>query len=1313
MLDASGFLDLPASDAWWLSVDERPRPLIDLVGQRQSFVLLAPGGAGKSWALRELQHRELDAITVHLSVLDKAGMHRELENAVATGRPVYIDAVDEAALHEAAVFRILEHHLTTAQAAGVPWRLACRPTAWNPALADALESSLPGFEQLRLLPLTREAVADLVSSTGADPAGFLDELASANLGRLAASPMRLRAAANQWRSTGHLPDSQLDAIRFEIGQLLTETDPAHRPPTVPTDRRWRIAARLATITVFGRASRFTNAAEVPAGALRVFDLPSAAEPDEPGTLVASAEYEVILGTALFDAAADGGVSFRHQQYAEFLSATYLSGRQIVRSKLSALLGVDADGALPGVMTGVAAWLGTLNPELADDLFAANAAEIAKAGVELPSHHLRSVVVGGVLAAAVMGNMDLEWGLDLSPLAYPGLEEQLVRDLNRGPESAEQLWWIARLAVAGGCRSLSAVLLREALDPAWPIWARRAAVTAVAALGGDEDLQRLRPLLRLAPADDGDDDVLAATIEALYPRILSVAELLEVLRPQRNTSYLGPYYILLGELSGQFPACDLPDVLAWGSAHVQDGEDAYGPMFSRLVRRGWDHAESPATCAALAQLIAALAGDDRWPHWPGRDKLPWADAQPEKRRSLAVDVAGNIGAGQCYELLDLGLVISDDLGWLLRELPQLPSVAQDALAACIPYLARNPTAGDADLILGMPESHPAYEHTEGLRQPVRVDSDLAVRWRHQRERAAADQSLLAASRAERSTQLAAVLGEARNDPDCWWRVAYWLAASDRDHGSGTVFSHDLTDRPGWPLLGEREHRDVLDLGVRYLTVHELQPSTWAGHPSAGQQAVADWSGVYLLTTLADHDPGRLAALGENIWQAWAPAIVGAWNSGEEDEPARCRLVDLTPPSVKQSIHDAALSHLDALQAHGGRLSNRQLYEHLCPALAPTLTARLTDGTYTGQLARALLDMLISAAPQAAHTTCQRIFSQPQSALAVDARHGLARLDPASVIDDLETNNATPADIADLAPYISITGLDDHHLAALARLLLRCVPFASDPAEQHGMFWTDTQHEMRSLRRGVMDLLAQHGQAGFFENLAQPGDSGHQIVGWYLRQARARAADIAYTGLTPGQLLELLSRSDARLVRHDRDLLEVVLNLLDDLNHELTHLHVSRYLWDHSSQGSTPMSEDDISDWVRRELGPKLTAASTFDREVQVARRKPGIGTRIDLKATTPTATQPPNTAQVIAEAKLVTNASLMTAMQDQLIQKYLIPAGLQHGIYLVYWIAPDQRPAGSPKDPTDRDELMRRLTQQAAVAGNDLHIHPYVLDISHP
>jgi hypothetical protein len=669
------------------------------------------------------------------------------------------------------------------------------------------------------------------------------------------------------------------------------------------------------------------------------------------------------------------------------------------------------------------------------------------------------------------------------------------------------------------------------------------------------------------------------IEALYPQLLDTAGLVEILRPQRDTSYLGPYAVLLDKLSGQVPDGDLPTVLTWAAGHVHDGETAYGAaLFPRLVQRGWPHAESPAVREALTQLIAHLASDPGWPHWPGPEKNPWADGDPGQRRDLAVAIAGTIAPEQSYQLITLGLLTRDDLRWLVAGLPTLPPPAREPLARCVGQLTIEPTAEEADLILDMPQDHPAYPHTQWLRQPVPVGAESGKWWRQRRQAEMEADKLQSVGRQERQLQLAAALAGARADPARWWQVAVWLAASDSGHDNGMIFSHDLTTRPGWSLLNGQERQDVLNLGIEFVNIHQIEPSGWIGRAEVPVgQVAADWSGVYLLTTLATHNPAQLATVTQPAWYSWAPAIVGAWSSGtEEGERARCLLADLVPDDGKQAIVDAALGRLDALQQHGGRLSPHQLYNHLTSRLAPELAKRLPSGSYSGPLAQDVVSMLVDHAPQAALEVCRGLLADPDPALAAAARRGLARLDPASIIDDLEATGAAPADITGIAPDLDLSRLGDDHLAVLGRLLLRCVPFGS---ESPGAYETVRGFQVLSMRGTVMQLLADHGQVSFFEELAQQhGGSGQETIAWYLRQARARAADLGYTALKPAQLLRLLNQADVRLVRHDSDLLEVVLSQLDDLQRELTQ-GASRFLWNLGPGGNTHKSEDDISDFVR--------------------------------------------------------------------------------------------------------------------------------------
>ena len=132
----------------------------------------------------------------------------------------------------------------------------------------------------------------------------------------------------------------------------------------------------------------------------------------------------MLGTALFDVAADSTVVFRHQQYAEFLAAEYVTGRPVTRGQLPVLLGMADDGAIPGSLAGVAAWIAALDPEPGGR---ASRVQRARAGEDRAWSFRRTPtgppIVGTILAGAASGDADPLPGQDLRALAHPDLASQ--------------------------------------------------------------------------------------------------------------------------------------------------------------------------------------------------------------------------------------------------------------------------------------------------------------------------------------------------------------------------------------------------------------------------------------------------------------------------------------------------------------------------------------------------------------------------------------------------------------------------------------------------------------------------------------------------------------------------------------------------------------------------------------------------------------------------------------------------------------------------------------------------------------------------
>lgn len=1306
----------PSGEAWWWGAGRAP--VGQLAGDPSSFVLLAPARGGKSTVLDALRSLEPGAVQVDLRTLDLTEARQQLGAALETGGPVYLDALDEVVLHEPRMFRALEQQLTTLEARGVPWRLACRPAAWSPHLARVLRASLRGFRELCLLPLHREAVRRIVADVGADPEAFLDAIESAGLGRLAAAPKQLETAARRWEETGRLPDSSVEVMHFELDHLLPEQDPGRPPPSVSNDRQRRLAQRLAALAFFSGEQRFAVHDTEQPGVTSAAALPSTPEPDELGTPVTPADYATVLHTALFEPAPGSTVSFRHHQYTEFLAAEYLAQRGIGSPRLRTLLGVQSDGLLPGSMVGLAAWLTALDPSLTADLVAANAVQFARAGVEMPSERARAAVVDGLLGRAAQGDCDPAWEVDLSPLVHAHLVEQLDGWLAEEVQEPVHLWWVAKLAAAGACHTLVEPLLALTLACGWPDWARQAGVHALRDLAEPHQLEQLRALLPLDEEEDPDDEVLADTLGTLYPAVLSTAELFQVLRPRRNEDLVGGYMVLLGKLTDLIPDPELPTALSWLADHVNDDEEAYAELPQQLIQRAWDASATEAVLRGLATVLARVAHGLARFHLLGRRTPrvpPWTDAADARRR-LAVAVAEELNSEDGWlALFDLDAITADDALWLLDSLPDLPQRAQPALTACLPHLARQPSAELADRILTLAPDHPGYDATASLRTPSPFDPDTTRGLRRHRpvEGQHANESLYPKQHRDR---LLDALSEAERDPTQWWNVARWLAADDEGSPTEALCSHDLTRRSGWALLDEGERERVIHAGLEYLSSHELDPEHWRGQRTisgsvAFWRCLRDWAGVYLLTTLTRHDPQRVRDLDASTWARLAPAIVGAWNFDHDDDILRAQLLQLAPDQAWPHLVEAARQQLDAGEDGERPLPDSSLYEELIPELAQPLADRLLEGRYPQQVGPEILDELAEHAPEIAVRTCHELRARDQTEFDAAAARHLAQLDAPSVVGELATNTPSDQALLDFIPHLNTTDLDGSQLAQLAKLLVDHFPYATDPrTPSQGLVYADFQ--TRQVRNKVLNRLADAGEADQLEQLAADRpEPDRNILRRLLRHARTRAADHAMAPLRPHQLLSLLNQADARLVRSDDDLLEVVVEQLTALQHELISDGAFRDLWNETR----PKREDDISDWIRRHLQHRLGGGTIIDREVHVSRQGGGgIGTRVDLAATTTTATQPANVARITIEAKHIHHPDLLTALTDQLAHRYLEPDGRRHGIYLTYWVAPEQRPsAWSRHGPHDQRELADKLNRQAAGLNPDFAIRPFIFDISRP
>jgi hypothetical protein len=194
-------------------------------------------------------------------------------------------------------------------------------------------------------------------------------------------------------------------------------------------------------------------------------------------------------------------------------------------------------------------------------------------------------------------------------------------------------------------------------------------------------------------------------------------------------------------------------------------------------------------------------------------------------------------------------------------------------------------------------------------------------------------------------------------------------------------------------------------------------------------------------------------------------------------------------------------------------------------------------------------------------------------------------------------------------------------------------------------------------------------------------------------------------TPQEVFRVTSDRNVRLVNGADQLLDVVIESLDRLNQKLQGETPSAFLlWDQIV--SRPKDEQALSDYVKLHLEEDLKQQGVIaKREVEIRRRHgdKGVaasGERVDLQVDA--FVRLPNgeiqdCVSVIIEVKGCWNKDLDTAMQAQLVERYLKDNRCQHGLYLIGWFNCKQWDNKDSRNPPklNIEEAKQKFEAQAA------------------
>ena len=1194
------------------------------------------------------------------------------------------------------------------------------------------------------------------------PEAFLREVDRVAAVPFAIKPVTLTLLLNMYRRHGTLPSTQREVYERGSELLCEETNPWRREAGLmgnfTPEQRLRAAERLAAVTIFANRYDVWNGidrGDVPEADIALHACVGEGGQEEHFTEPALKEA---LATGLFSARGVQEQGWAHQTYAEFLAARFVTGTMSVEQILSLIRHPDDPrGKLIPQLYETAAWIACMEPLVFRAIMRVEPDVLLRSDVATADAPDRADLVN-----ALLQYYEIEGALDDSrrnadryhKLAQPGLATQLepyLLDKTRGHVARR-----VAIEIAEACqvRDLVDALLRVALDGTDEHIIRVSAAAAIGRLGADTAIAQLK--LLLADGDDPDDELRGIALRALWPGYLTADELFAALTVPQDLHLIGVYerFLSAGHVVEHLHAADLVAALAWAQQQVPAQHPAISNLVDSILMLAWQYLEMPEIAQAFAQVARqrferhdALIGDGIL---PSSARVGQEDAhafmqhlrEDAGKRRLLLEALLPLWQESSPALSALifsqtPIVYEEDMPWLLERLQQeTDEPTQRKLVQLISRLFRMWIPAHVEAVCEASQTQPLLAHAFAwLLEPVFMHSpqaqELKQAYYAQQERC---EPLPKPDPLDPPPVVMVQLLLERYESgnlDAWWQLNRDLTLEPESTHYGNEFAADLTMLPGWQEADEPTRARLIKAAHGYILAraseaqHALQERihTWMGKSLAIDFPL--YAGYRAFLLLQREAPEFLKAIPPAAWRQWAPML--ASYPLQRDDAAmeyHHRLIRTAYQHASVEIIVTCLAQIDQ--------QNREMHSLNC--------LHLVEACWDSQLEEALLN---KAGESALDPSCLRdvltvVLTHDQEAASTIAEtllqeaYASGNYERATVVAGVLIAHTPDASWEYVWPLLAhddafgralLLGLQraeafEHALAhrlapgQLADLFLRVVelfPPADDPPGPNGLV---SDRQLLSIWRSQLITFLQ--QRGTSEgcaalrtiSLAHPE---MEWIRWVLVDAERLVRRRTWSGFRPEEILAMAHDKARRLVENSEQLLVVITESLVRLEETLHGETPARiFLWDVIPAGEgekryRPKDENSLSNYVKLHLERDLEQRGIIVlREVEIRYAAGGgPGERIDLyvDAFVP---GPDHTRidvlTVIIEVKGCWHREVNTAMQTQLVERYLRDNPGRQGLYLVGWFncpqwdTNDHRKEDSPQ--VSLEEARARFAQQS-------------------
>ena len=889
------------------------------------------------------------------------------------------------------------------------------------------------------------------------------------------------------------------------------------------------------------------------------------------------------------------------------------------------------------------------------------------------------------------------------LEHSGLASQLRPYISNKDGAPAQRGLAIEIAHSCRVEELLPDLSKLALDANEILALRTDAAFAVSQYGDASARARLRPLALGEAGEDPDDELRGYGLDCAWPGSLSPEELFASLKKPENPNYVGGYDLFLGQrLPSTLRPVDLPAALAWLNGHAPGHSLplSFRTLADRIMWLAWSAFDIPGvfeqyTIAVHRRLEA---------HEDIVDREHRADLQRElvanvnKRRQLASALLRRIGAEENPRPFYLFwktqiLKPSDDFEWALDLYHSETNDA--ALRAVLLEVLRstmdvsNRTQVDTMFEASQKDSQ-LRDAFVWLLGPIPLNSpaasSLKANWEREQKAATTNDEEEPGQRGPTVDELLGWIDHFEaGETSAWWQlnIAMMFDSNGQAPDVGEL-GWDIMVLPGWAALDADAQARVVAAANLYLQRAGPDTNQWLGTNTLYRPALAGYRALMLLRSCA---ADVYAALPNEIWRKWMPIVLAfptAVGVGD-DKPHQLLVADAyaaAPDELTQTLgvlidkENREGEHIfvqrKVRDCWDARIARVVLEKAKDPELKPNGMSDLLEELLKrgdADTTRYVMALLGETDPpdRVKVAVAASVLMQSGEPKRWDVVWSTMQRDKTLGMEIFERTMRGSG----LGEYPALAGLRDEQLAGLYLWLLEQYPPEEDPVRSGGMaFRMDTRDAVPWWRSAVLDRLTSRGSRSAVEavhSLSRARPSDHVLQhAYFLALETMRRTTWAAPSIE--QLSRILADANRRYVTTIDQLADVVSESLLRLQTELkTSPSGAESLWDYQRATGTWVPKDEaafsnhVTGFLRRDLSPER--GIIVNREVQPRR---GQFTDVYVDAVADASLGTENQFTYVIEAKGCWHPQLMTAMETQLVNKYLTDSRFRRGLYLVVW-----------------------------------------------